>query len=306
MARATCGADQALRANELRQAQSAAERAVSAYRDALDYKSMAVMQFNLAAVQRLLGSDAATASLAQAIAQDEEFGFTEDQQANTALLSLWKVGSQSATPATPPRTVELKLGSRRDGVIDIQLDDTSVVAGKLAHSHKARSVKLRRGSTSDPAPTAQDSDFLTKVWADARLDQGVWYSLQADLLLPGFTQGLSAQHDVEFTYVRDVPCTDTATEQRCVELVVHATPEPERLGKALEQLNRDSRIHFHYWSTMYMRIVTEPGTLTTHTYEVRRYWHAADPDLSGIKVENHYQRLVATFWYPAMTIAKEK
>jgi hypothetical protein len=261
------------------------------------------MQFNLAAVQRLLGADAATASLAQAIAQDEEFGFTSDRQENTALLNLWKTGSQPATSVAAPRTVELKLGSRRDGVIDIQLDDTSVVAGKLTHSHKARSVKLRHGSTNDPALTAQDSDFLTKVWADARLEQGVWYSLRADLLLPGFIEGLSEQHDVEFTYVRDVPCTDTATERSCVELVVHATPDLERLGKALAHLDRHYLAHFHYWATTYMRIVTEPGTLTTHTYEVRRYWHAADPELPGNKVENHYQRIVATFSYPEMTAA---
>ncbi len=213
------------------------------------------------------------------------------------------MGSQPATSVAPPRTVELTLGPRRDGLIDIQLDDTHLVEGKLTHSHQARSVKLHHGSTSDPALTAQDSDFLTKVWADARLDQGVWYNLQADLLMPGSIEGTPEPHDVEFAYVRDVPCTDTATERRCVELVVHATPELERLGKVLEGLNRQYRTNLHYWSTMYMRIVTEPGTLTTHSYEVRRYWHAADPVVQGAKLENHFQRLVATFSYPEMTVS---
>ena len=47
-----------------------------------------------------------------------------------------------------------------------------------------------------------------------------------------------------------------------------------------------------------MRIVTDPNTLTTYAYEVRRYWHASGGALESAQPENHFERLVSTFTYP--------
>jgi hypothetical protein len=110
LARASCGAQPAERESDLRGALEAAEHAVDLYRDALDYQSMAAMQFNVAATQRLLGdNDASVASLESVLAMDREFGFHEDAEDNGKLLALWK-GPGTATPVSdfPVRAVALK------------------------------------------------------------------------------------------------------------------------------------------------------------------------------------------------------
>jgi hypothetical protein len=53
----------------------------------------------------------------------------------------------------------------------------------------------------------------------------------------------------------------------------------------------------HYWSTSYLRIVTDPNTLMTYTTDARRYWYVsaggADPDGTSTASEN----TVTTFVY---------
>jgi len=44
--------------------------------------------------------------------------------------------------------------------------------------------------------------------------------------------------------------------------------------------------------------VTDPNTLTTYVYDVRRYWHASGGALESDKPENHFEKLVATFTSP--------
>ena len=79
LARASCGAEPAERESDLREALAAAQQAVGLYRDALDYWSMAIMQFNVGVTQRMLGdNDAAVASLESAVAMDREYGFRQD------------------------------------------------------------------------------------------------------------------------------------------------------------------------------------------------------------------------------------
>jgi len=86
--------------------------------------------------------------------------------------------------------------------------------------------------------------------------------------------------------------------------VVHATPQAASLTFLLGYVNRElgPRImQTHFWATTYMRIVTDPNTLTTYVYDERRYWHAAGGSLAAHnsdKPDNHFERLVSTFTYP--------
>jgi hypothetical protein len=148
---------------------------------------------------------------------------------------------------------------------------------------------------------AEDYDFETGVWIGAKLEQGVWYNMSVPLTLPGARQ-LLIPHDVEFAYTRDVPCTAIATDRSCVEIVVHATPQTESLTALMQYVDRalpgHRKVRFHYWFTTYMRIVTDPNTLTTYVYDARRYWHASGDTLDTDKPDNHSERLVSTFTYP--------
>ncbi len=90
LARASCGAEPSVRETELRAALVDARRASEFYRNALDYQSMAVLQFDVGVTQRMLGDDAAAvASLEAAIAMDRDYGFRLDA-ADTR--SCWRFG----------------------------------------------------------------------------------------------------------------------------------------------------------------------------------------------------------------------
>ena len=149
----------------------------------------------------------------------------------------------------------------------------------------------------------EDYDFETGVWIGAILEQGVWYNMSGQLILPG-TRDLLLLNDVEFAYTRDVPCTSDSTRQpgSCVEIVVHATPQEKLRADLVSYLNRrltfSHKARGQYWSTTYMRIVLDPNTLTTYVYDVRRYWHGSGDILYSQQPESHFERLVATFTYP--------
>jgi tetratricopeptide (TPR) repeat protein len=118
LARASCGGNPPSRDSELREALGAAQRAVELYRDALDYGSAAISQFNAASTHRLLGDDARSiASLEIAIDLDREYGFRQDAEDNNQLLMRWKAGDGAAAGSAagrmqefPRRSVALKFG----------------------------------------------------------------------------------------------------------------------------------------------------------------------------------------------------
>jgi hypothetical protein len=57
------------------------------YRDALDYQSTAVMQFNVAATYRQLGdANNALSALETAVAMDRQYGLRQDAEDNAGLL----------------------------------------------------------------------------------------------------------------------------------------------------------------------------------------------------------------------------
>jgi hypothetical protein len=135
------------------------------------------------------------------------------------------------------------------------------------------------------AKAEEDYSLATGAWIGATLDQGVWYKMSAALILPGIDNALMP-NDLEFAYTRNVPCTAGAAALSCVEIVLHATPQEEPLGQWLEQLTLNLHLPraqtVHYWSTSYLRIVTDANTLMTYATDARRYWYAsagsADPN----------------------------
>jgi tetratricopeptide (TPR) repeat protein len=114
-ARPSCMGDAHARASELRAALAAARRAVDLYRGALDYRSMAVMQFNVSVTEDLLGDHAAAIdALESALAMDRAFGLRDDAQDNYAQLQRLRGGPQDASQIEgqmrtfPDRSVTLR------------------------------------------------------------------------------------------------------------------------------------------------------------------------------------------------------
>jgi hypothetical protein len=404
LASASCGADPSERERELRAALAEARHAVELYRDALDYQSMAVMQFDAGVTQRMLGDDTgAVAALEAAIEMDREYGFHQDAEDNDKLLVVWK-GSAVAAPTTefPSRTTTLKFAwLASDATLGIEIDHTSVRDGTVnrgsvyrlfkQHVHAnhggwvvsyepgqvdydvstwpsesrdlnnlawsfgrtlplpgfevgtkgdfkhavnpgsvssdqyaavralilghaqpaagaarlpgwvARATHLLFGPAAVEQNTAEAYDFKTGVWIGAKLEQGVWYNMSAPLTLSGARQ-LVLPHDIEFAYTRDLPCSATLADRSCVEIVVHATPQADAIAQLLSIVRQDlggRRVaQPRFWSTIYMRIVTDPVTLTPYVYDERRFWHIGGNNSATDKPENQAERLVSTFMYP--------
>ena len=165
----------------------------------------------------------------------------------------------------------------------------------------ARATKLLFGPAAVEQNTAEAYDFKTGVWIGAKLEQGVWYNMSAPLTLSGARQ-LVLPHDIEFAYTRDLPCSGTFTDRSCVEIVVHATPQADAIARLLsvvrQELGGRRVAQPQFWSTTYMRIVTDPLTLTPYVYDERRFWHIGGDNPGKDKPENKAERLVSTFTYP--------
>jgi tetratricopeptide (TPR) repeat protein len=137
--RAACDAASADHLHELQSALEAAQRAAQLYRNALDYRSMAVMQYNVAVTYQALGdSTNALAALAEAIAIDREFGLRADAQDNYALLLQWRKEPADAGQIArrmadfPNRSTELKFAwSAGDAAIALDVSHASIVKGSL-------------------------------------------------------------------------------------------------------------------------------------------------------------------------------
>jgi hypothetical protein len=150
------------------------------------------------------------------------------------------------------------------------------------------------------AKAAEDYSLATGAWIGATLDQGVLYRMSAALIMPGI-DNILLPNDLEFAYTRNVPCTAGSAAPSCVEIVLHATPQQEPLGTVLEQMTHDLQLPrgraVHYWSTSYLRIVTDPNTLMTYASDARRYWYvsAGSADPNGAVTAS--ERIVSMFVY---------
>jgi tetratricopeptide (TPR) repeat protein len=149
MARAGCGGDPSHRDGELQQALEAARNAAGLYRDALDYQSSAIMQFNIAAAGHELGHDsAAISALNAAIAMDREYGYFDDAQDNYKLLLRWRKEEDSDANVAalmkdfPARSAEFKFNwSGSDADIAVEAEAINVAGANVIHSRGAIALK---------------------------------------------------------------------------------------------------------------------------------------------------------------------
>ena len=149
MARAVCGGDPSHREGELQQALEAARNAAGLYRDALDYQSSAIMQFNVAAAEHELGQgSAAISALNAAIAMDREYGYFDDAQDNCKLLLRWRKEEDSDANVAalmkdfPARSAEFKFNwSDSDADVAVEAEDINVAGANVIHGHGAITLK---------------------------------------------------------------------------------------------------------------------------------------------------------------------
>jgi hypothetical protein len=193
-----------------------------------------------------------------------------------------------------PTTVDIRLGAR---------DTMSAAAGKSWSDMAGRALDAEI-TTANVAGQAEETYSLeTGAWIGATLQQGVWYHMSAGLSLPGLID-TGVQHDVEFAYTRDVPCRPGDADSACVEIVMHATPKADELGHlmgGMSSLLQTTR----YWSTTYVRLVTDPRSLMADSLDVRRYWHIFGRPGERSEPQSGMERVVTTYRYLPVASPKD-
>jgi hypothetical protein len=173
------------------------------------------------------------------------------------------------------------------------------IAARLS-THAGHEIDVAFASDTIEAKAAEDYSLATGAWIGATLDQGVWYRMSAALIMPGI-DNILLPNDVEFAYTRNVPCTTASAAPSCVEIVMHATPQQDPLGTLLEQMAHDLKLPrgraVHYWSTSYLRIVTDPNTLMTYVSDARRYWYLSAGSAEPNGAVTMSESIVSTFMY---------
>jgi hypothetical protein len=126
------------------------------------------------------------------------------------------------------------------------------------------------------AETAENYQLETAMWIGATLAQGVWYQISAPMMLPG-TPWFVVPERIEFAFSRMVSCTAGAAEKKCVELVIHATPDQRTLNNLLADFGGPSSDYpyMDYAASIDARIVVDPTTLLPYAREERIYWYAS-------------------------------
>jgi tetratricopeptide (TPR) repeat protein len=195
LARTTCGGDQPPLKSELQQALESAQHAVDLYRNALDYQSAAIMQFNVAATYHELGDvDDAVSALESTIAMDREYGFRQDAEDNNRLLLSWKGGAASDSDVAalmtdfPARSAEFRFHwSSTDADVAVSVDDINMFDGKVIRSRG--SVGLKHHVRADPMGWTVSNDPGNGIYdlgewpADARkLQWSTMYFIASALL----------------------------------------------------------------------------------------------------------------------------
>ena len=112
----------------------------------------------------------------------------------------------------------------------------------------------------------------TAMWIGATLQQGVSYQLTAPLSLPGIAHVI-VDHQLDFSFTRELPCTPGAAAHSCVELVVRATPLEQPLKEVLTGFQLPQGAALHYSSSISMRLIVDPQTLKPYLRDTHRYWY---------------------------------
>jgi hypothetical protein len=123
---------------------------------------------------------------------------------------------------------------------------------------------------------ALDYNLETGAWPGATLDQGQWYGMQIAMPLP-FAPLAYVIHQVQFAFTRELPCSRDS-DRTCVELVLRAIPDEtdlENILRRLQQLHLKHGEKLHSWSTMYMRLITDPATLQAYRRDMRQFFYVS-------------------------------
>ena len=123
------------------------------------------------------------------------------------------------------------------------------------------------------AHAALDFNLEAGTWSGATLEQGVWYEMKMSLPLP-YAPLLLINHQVEFAFTRQVACSGEASTASCVEIVMHAVPDPSDLQIMLDETQRSAHLprgrELKSAATTTIRLVTDPDTLISYRREIRR------------------------------------
>jgi hypothetical protein len=175
--RAECGS-QADRRDDLLAAVAAARRSVKLYCDAFDYRSMAIMQFDVSVTLHRLGDNAAAVTALQKVLDmDREFSFGDDARQNYGLLLTWQ--GQPAGPSRvaalmqdfPKRATTLRFAWHpSDAQVALEDRRTFLEDDRLVHSHAAAAFERRIVAQPGGGWIVSYAHRLT------RYDPGVWPS----------------------------------------------------------------------------------------------------------------------------------
>jgi tetratricopeptide (TPR) repeat protein len=177
---------------------------------------------------------------------------------------------------------DFRFGSRvRADVSELTRDlasrGTPPTAEFMRSVSKALSAQLKPDVTD--SLVAENYNFDTGTWIGATLEQGVWYNMKASLSLPLEPQ-VFVWHEIEFAYTHPVPCRADAKETACIEIVLHATPDPAVLEDILRVLGRGARLPRaqlpQLRAVTHMRLIVDPVTLVAYRRDVRRYSYWSD------------------------------
>jgi tetratricopeptide (TPR) repeat protein len=138
----------------------------------------------------------------------------------------------------------------------------------------ARALRTQQSPDVIDDLVAENYNFETGTWMGATLDQGVWYNMSASLSLP-LEPRVFVKNAIEFAYTRPVPCTDDAKQSDCIEIVLHATPDPETMRELLGRLSRSARLPRQQRPELQartdMRLIVDPITLVAYRRDMRCY-----------------------------------
>jgi hypothetical protein len=141
LARAACDR-RSDRRDDLLAAIAAARRAAALYRNMFDYRSMVIMQFNVAVALRQAGEKAAALTALQAVlATDRQYGFRNDAEQNYELLRSWRGEPGGAAQVAqlmadfPRRRADLKFGwHATDARVTFESRRVSLEDGEIVRS----------------------------------------------------------------------------------------------------------------------------------------------------------------------------
>jgi hypothetical protein len=129
----------------------------------------------------------------------------------------------------------------------------------------------------EAADIALDYNLQTGTWPGATLEQGQWYSMKLSLPLP-FAPLQFVAHEAQFAFTHELPC-DHDSGHICVELVLRAVPDATDLKYALRGMQHALHLRhaekLNAWTTMYMRLITDPATLQAYHRDARQFFYVS-------------------------------